>query len=335
MRLWLRKSFWVALGVLTSLGTVVPCSAQSFEAVGVRALGMAGAFVGVANDASAGYWNPAGLARGDFFSALVERTNGDVRLIGETLPEVPAMQASGTLVAVGVPSIGMSYYRLTSATRRLRPDAAVLAPTVLESLVTSQFGVTLLQSLSDNLVVASTFKVVHGVVKRGTADFEVPAEEALDSLDDLDGQGSTKFDLDLGVMLSVGVARIGVTARNMREAEFETPEDDRLTLERQVRVGFAVLPTRGTTIAVDLDLQRTPSAIGDQRHLAVGAEQWLAQRRLGVRGGLRMNTIDELRPSASGGLSLGLTRTFFVDLQVTRGGDDADRAWSVGGRIGY
>ena len=31
--------------------------------VGARALGMGGAFVGVANDASAMYWNPAGMAR--------------------------------------------------------------------------------------------------------------------------------------------------------------------------------------------------------------------------------------------------------------------------------
>ena len=30
--------------------------------VGARALGMGGAFVGLADDASAGYWNPAGLA---------------------------------------------------------------------------------------------------------------------------------------------------------------------------------------------------------------------------------------------------------------------------------
>jgi long-chain fatty acid transport protein len=39
-------------------------TAQSFAAVGTRAAGMGGAFVGVADDASAIYWNPAGLAVG-------------------------------------------------------------------------------------------------------------------------------------------------------------------------------------------------------------------------------------------------------------------------------
>src|SRR5438094_8616567 len=36
--------------------------AQTFDQVGERAQGMGGAFVAVADDASAIYWNPAGLA---------------------------------------------------------------------------------------------------------------------------------------------------------------------------------------------------------------------------------------------------------------------------------
>ncbi len=35
-----------------------------FESVGERALGMAGAFVAVANDSTAVHWNPAGLVHG-------------------------------------------------------------------------------------------------------------------------------------------------------------------------------------------------------------------------------------------------------------------------------
>ncbi len=39
-------------------GSWETASAQGFEAVGTRALGMGGAFVAVADDASAVYWNP-------------------------------------------------------------------------------------------------------------------------------------------------------------------------------------------------------------------------------------------------------------------------------------
>ena len=41
--------------------------AQTFGGVGTRAEGMGGAFVAVADDASAVYWNPAGIATGATF----------------------------------------------------------------------------------------------------------------------------------------------------------------------------------------------------------------------------------------------------------------------------
>ena len=48
-------------------------AAQTFENVGVRAQGLAGAFVAVADDATASWWNPAGLATGTYVSAVLER----------------------------------------------------------------------------------------------------------------------------------------------------------------------------------------------------------------------------------------------------------------------
>ena len=54
-----------ALLWLVVLGLPARASGQIvFESTGERALGMAGAFVGVADDATATYWNPSGLASG-------------------------------------------------------------------------------------------------------------------------------------------------------------------------------------------------------------------------------------------------------------------------------
>src|SRR5213083_1097212 len=57
----------LAAGALLALSLAAPASATKYAGeflkiqVGARALGMGGAFVAVADDATAPYWNPAGL----------------------------------------------------------------------------------------------------------------------------------------------------------------------------------------------------------------------------------------------------------------------------------
>ena len=62
-----------ALVCLALLSGASRAGAQSFESVGIRAQGMGGAFVAVADDATATWWNPAGLASGAYFNAFLER----------------------------------------------------------------------------------------------------------------------------------------------------------------------------------------------------------------------------------------------------------------------
>src|SRR5687767_15801609 len=64
--------------VCVLLTLVSPAGAQTVEAVGSRALGMGGAFVAVANDSSATWWNPAGLAAGPFLDMAIARTTSQV-----------------------------------------------------------------------------------------------------------------------------------------------------------------------------------------------------------------------------------------------------------------
>src|SRR5437879_1087620 len=88
----------IAATVGVAIATIAFASltfAQRFDDVGVRAQGMAGAFVAVADDASATWWNPAGLATArnavDFSAEISEGGRGGV--------------------ALAFPSLGLSYYR--------------------------------------------------------------------------------------------------------------------------------------------------------------------------------------------------------------------------------
>src|SRR3954466_2228465 len=85
-----------------------PANAQQPDVIGVRAQGMGGAFTAVADDATAGWWNPAGLAGGALFNGLIEygQPNG---LSEETTKGL----------ALAYPALGLSYYRLPISQIRL------------------------------------------------------------------------------------------------------------------------------------------------------------------------------------------------------------------------
>src|SRR4051812_24538873 len=91
------------------LVTARPVAAQTFEVIGTRAAGMGGAFVAVADDASATYWNPAGLALGHMFSAVFDRNVNDVT--PESLDDATRHQ-TGSLITLGMPAVGFAHYQL-------------------------------------------------------------------------------------------------------------------------------------------------------------------------------------------------------------------------------
>src|SRR5262245_54597584 len=72
-------------------------SAHAQGAVGTPALGMAGAFAAVADDATAVYWNPAGIATGSFVSAVID--------FGQNHSE------NNGFVGLSATALGLAYYR--------------------------------------------------------------------------------------------------------------------------------------------------------------------------------------------------------------------------------
>src|SRR5439155_25886770 len=91
-----------------------PARAQIYESVGIRAQGMGGAFVAVADDADATWWNPAGLAGGAYFSAIIEYgTAQDPSAATDVNGSVlPSWRSGARGFTVTFPSLGLSYYRL-------------------------------------------------------------------------------------------------------------------------------------------------------------------------------------------------------------------------------
>ncbi|MEO5820788.1 MAG: conjugal transfer protein TraF [Vicinamibacteraceae bacterium] len=297
-RIWTMAATAAMLAACAASAGAQAAGAGGMEVLGVRAQGMAGAFVAVADDATAVYWNPAGLATGDLFSMGLERSHVSLPSTGG---DSPTLRTGAVLI--GTPPLGVGYYRLGS---------------------THVVPVTVVQSFGDHLNVGGAVKGVWG--------------------EGIDGRTHARLDVDLGVIVRTEGWRIGLVLRNLTEPSFG-PEviafgGNRYRLERHARLGAAFFPREGLTLAVDADLmpldQPSGLALGEgrRRALAIGAEQKVMPR-LVVRGGVRAQTIDGARPSASGGASVEVRTSIWLDAQATGGGDRADRTWSVGLRFRY
>lgn len=288
-------------------------SAQAPDSVGVRAQGMAGAFTAIADDASATWWNPAGLATGAYLNMTVE--------YGEATDGATPDRPNRVGFALAFPALGLSYYRLTvsqmqpgvptGTTSAGRQDTGTLS---VRSLEVSQFGATFGQSISNHFVVASTLKVVRT-------------------------EGESDGGLDIGAMTIFGRTRLALMVRNVTEPTFKE-DTDPFTLRRQARVGFGyALPVNGLIgtlmVAVDADLLDVETALGDERRVAGGLEAWSRGKSIGGRAGISASTLGETRTSYAGGLSLALKRGIYAEGQLTGGSDVTRRGWSAGARLTF
>ncbi|MEX1129877.1 MAG: conjugal transfer protein TraF [Vicinamibacterales bacterium] len=324
-------------------------AAQSFTAAGTRAQGMGGAFVGVADDGTAIYWNPAGLAAGSYFSLVVDGG------VGEAAPDGSPMgsQKSSFLIGLSTPALGLGYYRLRAASvvppvTLLPIDGALpnrnlslAAPVRVDSLVTHHAGITLVQSITRAIAIGTTLKLVRGIAA-SSAIAAATAKEALESdAAEVLGKPGNRFDLDVGLMAAGGPLKVGLTLRNLREPSFETADGTtRLTLERQARAGFSYAVTSNWVAAADFDLLRSNDGFGKRRDIALGVEGRLAPRAF-VRSGVSFNTLDDPALEDARGLAYSLGGSYaarasvFIDGHVTAGGDRTGVQWGIAARFVY
>lgn len=345
----LRRASGLLWCLLAVGGAPVLAGAQVAD-LGSRAQGMAGAFVAVADDASAVYWNPAGLGGALVVGAVFDESRQRVEP-GQT-PETSvegaeAFRSDGRLFAAALPPLGLSYYRVRhsgvqAGTAEVPPDGREVEGrrVSFRTLETRQFGVTLLQALADGVVVGTTVRLVSGGVSRAEARRSAAWPELADEAASLDAGGERHVDLDAGLMVNSGSVRLGLVVHNLRQPAFSFPDGGGgVTLPRHARVGVAYGAgwpgSARLVVAVDADLTRATALGPDRRDVAAGVEGWGFDRRIGVRGGVRVSTVDGARPVGTAGVSLGVTSALYVDAHVARGGDGAGRAWSVSGRIVY
>jgi F plasmid transfer operon protein TraF len=339
------KPFHTFVSLVSFVLCAAPLAAQTTDTVGIRAQGMGGAFTAVADDATASWWNPAGMAGGAYFNALIDAGSHDEPASDHAGAPQGARRGETRSFAVAFPALGLSYYHLRIS--EIQPQTSTAAAVGgrqeggatdvrLRSIVLSQFGASIGQSIGSHLVIGSTLKLVSA----GAAVQIRPAETAsLDAAADLDPSGETHAGLDIGAMAALGSVRIGLMVRNVKEPEFGSGPTA-FTLSRTARLGVAMSSgTRGViggaTVAVDGDLTTTPTVLGDERRLAAGGEVWTTGRTFGLRGGVGVNTIGDRRTSLSAGLSAALKKGLYADGELSGGTDLGRRGWGVGLRVTF
>jgi hypothetical protein len=334
-------------GLMAALVVVVcasPAAAQMWELVGTRAQGMGGAFVAVADDATATWWNPAGLATGATLSFVWDMA--DNLAPSGPRPEGPASLGDTMGFALATPALGLSYYRLRIS--EMQPVSSNGAGTSvrqeegatgigLRTLALNQFGATFGQSLGGNVVMASTLKLIRAGTAVSVGPVPGKARDALEHVGELELSMETQAALDVGAMVMLSrQMRVGISVKHLREPEFGEGETG-IQLERQARVGVAVMgggQSASLTTAADFDITTLDTVLGDVRHIGAGGEAWLLNRLVGLRGGFSTNTAGEGGTSWSVGASAG-ARGVFVDGFMTLGSDATRDGWGISARLGF
>ncbi|MGE5554032.1 MAG: hypothetical protein ACM3XZ_08955 [Betaproteobacteria bacterium] len=337
--LFLVSSVGGAASAAITLPVVTPAD------LGARAMGMGGAYVALADDASAVYWNPAGLAEVKWVSVTP--------VVGIATSGYQSLKDFADLMETKV-----NYTDLNIPTKDFNLGASASG---LAGIVTKRFGVSYMPSASvsfgydfdepaphSNTAIQARATVYQDTVLSAA----LPLAKAPFNLAGLNVGANLKFikgeyysadaklvenqkpELTLGatgngVALDVGAQaqvserlRLGLVARDVyRRVDWSAadhPEDGRPTIQ----AGVAFKAPLGLTLAADVENGRFDGK--DVTRWRFGLEESLFGV-LAVRGGYRTNP--EGKPTLSVGVGAGIGR--WLRLEAALASDLADRAEGV------
>ncbi len=129
--------------------------------VGARAIGMGGAFVAIADDGSAAYWNPAGLSFAETFKSMFNHQEWFLDISQEYLAIQYPLNRS-TIFGFSVTALTMNDKEITTVSE---PDGTGLTYSVLDIAVSGSVA----RRLSDRLRYGATAKFIQSSAYREIA----------------------------------------------------------------------------------------------------------------------------------------------------------------------
>lgn len=301
----------LALGML-----VIPASAQKVTKVGTtaakflsipvgaRALGMGGAFVGVAGDASAMFWNPAGMARAKQAEILVNHA--------EWLADINfnwggVMMPLGDLGTVGVSVTSLSMAEMERTTEE-QPDGTGQT----FSAGSFALGLSYAKNLTDWFSIGGTARYVNEHIWNSNAtgfavDIGTLFTTPFDGL--TFGAGISNFGTKLQMSGDDLLVQKDISPNNGNNANVNanlSTESFDLPLTLRIGVAYQAIENEDQSLILAVDAAHPND---NAEYLNLGIEYALFQRILWLRGGYKAigATDSEEKFTVGGGVRYGLT----------------------------